>query len=429
MRISKGLRWWVWTSLAASAQAIFAAPHSGIVSILSGPNALQTCALMADKRLACWGNGSSVALPYDVAGKDVADASLGYNFGCAIAASGYVYCWGGAMDISPATSNSSGQMGDGTTTPRETAALVTTYIGAFGPAVAIAAGNDHACAVDIDSAVWCWGSNAFGQIGNLTVGIGNNAVHPIQVLVRDDSTTPPNPVLLHIKQVVTGLRTTCGLFTDNHAACWGYGWDGELGNGEFHLYSIDSPQTVTIPSDSGDVNLVFGGARLAAGQYHMCGLISDSPIDSIGCWGANGHGQLGDGSTDARSYAVASTDESGKIRNAFDFAAGFAFSCAIVADSTVRCWGSDQEWELGQSAGGSNASSGIKIINSDGSPFSGITQLVAGAFHACGLAMDRTVHCWGDNSFGQLGVATLTKSAYPLKVPIDAPVFYANFDE
>lgn len=429
MRISGGLRWLCCISLSAAAHMLSAAPHSGIVSIVSGPNALQTCALMVDKRLACWGNRSPVALPFDVAGQNVIAASLGYNFGCAIVASGYVYCWGGTMDISPATSNSSGQMGDGTTTPRKTAALVTTYLGAFGPAVAIAAGNDHVCAIDIDSGVWCWGSNEFGQIGNLTVGIGNNAVHPMQVLVRDDSTTPPNPALLNIKQIVTGLRTTCGLFTDNHAACWGYGWDGELGNGEFHLYSIDSPQTVTVPSGSGNVNLVFGGAQLVAGQYHLCGLISDSPIDSIGCWGANGHGQLGDGSTDARSFAVASTDETGKITNAFDLSAGFAFSCAILADSSVRCWGSDEELELGQSAAGSNASSGIKIINSDGSPLTGITQLAAGAFHACGLATDRTVHCWGDNSYGQLGVTTPTKSAYPMKVSIDTPLFYANFDE
>ncbi len=429
MRISNGVRWlsWIWASV--SVHSLSAAPHSGILSIVSGPNAVQTCALMVDKRLACWGNGSPTALPVDVAGQNVIAASLGYDFGCAIVASGYVYCWGGAMDIPPDTSNSSGQMGDGTTTPRTTAGLVTTYLGAFGPAVAIAAGNEHVCAIDIDSGVWCWGSNEFGQIGNLTVGVGNKAVHPMQVLVRDDSTTPPNPPLLHIKQIVTGLGTSCGLFTDNHAACWGSGWDGELGNGEFHLYSIDSPQTVVVPSDSGTVNLIFGGEQLVAGQYYLCGLVADSPLDSIACWGANGHGQLGDGTTDGRAFAVASNDESGKIKNAFDMAAGYAFSCAILADSTVRCWGSDQELELGATAAGSNSSIGIKIINDDGSALSGMTQLAAGAGHACGLAMDRSVHCWGDNSLGQLGVTTPAKSAYPVKVQIDAPLFYANFDE
>lgn len=429
MHFSTGLRWLLWISLPASAHLLSAAPHSGVLSIVSGPAAVQTCALMVDKRLACWGNDSSTPLPIDIAGEDVTSASLGYNFGCAIMANQYVYCWGGAMDISPATSNSSGQMGDGTTTPRTTPALVTTYLGAFGYVVAIAAGNDYVCAIDIDSAVWCWGSNEFGQIGNLTVGIGNNAVHPMQVLVRDDSTTPPNPSLRNIKQVVTGLRTTCGLFTDNHAACWGYGWDGELGNGEFHLYSIDSPQTVTVPTDSGNVNLVFGGARLVAGQYHMGGLISDSPLDSVAFWGANGHGQLGDGTTDGRSFAVASTDESGKIANAFDVTAGYAFSCALLADSSVRCWGSDDEGELGQAAAGSNSTRGIKIVNADSSSFTGITRLAGGAFHACGLASNGAVYCWGDNSHGQLGTTTPSKSAYPLKVPIDAPIFFANFEE
>src|ERR1700722_12878364 len=107
MRISGGLRWLCCISLSAAAHMLSAAPHSGIVSIVSGPNALQTCALMVDKRLACWGNRSPVALPFDVAGQNVIAASLGYNFGCAIVASGYVYCWGGTMDISPATSNSS----------------------------------------------------------------------------------------------------------------------------------------------------------------------------------------------------------------------------------------------------------------------------------------------------------------------------------
>jgi alpha-tubulin suppressor-like RCC1 family protein len=431
MRIRNGIRRFLQMCLTlATMHQACATSHSGITAIMSGPNAYQTCALLADKRIDCWGNGLDTAAPQDIAGQDVTAVALGDNFGCAIVGNGNVYCWGGTL-TTLGTSNSSGQMGDGTTTPRFTAAPALTTDGRnFGAATSIAAGSDYACAVLTDSSLWCWGGSDHGQIGNFNIGVGNDVLRPIQVIVQDSSTTPPNPPLLHVKSVTAGYWTTCALFTDNHAACWGYGWDGELGTGEFHLDSVDSPLTVVVPNDKGDyVNLIFGGGQLAAGQYHTCGLIADSPLDSVACWGTNGHAQLGDGTTAARNIAVASTDEAGKITNAFAVSAGYAFTCAILADSTVRCWGSDHESELGQAAGGSNSATGIKIVNADNSPLNGITQLATGAYHACGLSMNGNVYCWGDNSYGQLGITSPNQNTVPTAVPIDATLFFDNFGE
>jgi alpha-tubulin suppressor-like RCC1 family protein len=220
------------------------------------------------------------------------------------------------------------------------------------------------------------------------------------------------------------------LYDDNHATCWGYDSEGELGDGASGIDHEVSPQNVVIPDDSGTlVNLIFGGGQIAAGEFHVCGLISDSPTNSIGCWGYNSHGQLGDGSESTRNMAVASYDEKGQIKDALSVSAGYAFTCALLSDTTVRCWGSDVEDELGRAAAGSDSLTGITITNTDGFPLGGITQLITGTGHACGLSIDGNVYCWGDNAYGQLGVASPAKSDLPIAVRIDSPLFYDDFGD
>jgi len=405
---------WLISLVLLPVHSSYAALHSGVASVFSGPTALQTCALMADERLTCWGNGEVGARTIDVGGQDVVSVSTGFNFGCAIVRNGTVYCWG---------VNDQGQLGDGTRTDHDVPAYVTTGL----PATSIAAGSEHACAALADSSVWCWGSNSHGQIGNFNVLTGDASLSAVQVLIQDPMGSPPNPPLLQVKSVVAGNANSCALFDDNHAACWGYGGDGELGNGQFPGHAI-SPQSVIIPDDSGMlVNLIFGGGQIAAGGYHTCGLILNSPSNSIACWGWNKRGQLGDGSESSRSIAVASYDEKGQIKDATSISAGYAFTCALLSDKTVRCWGSDLEDELGRAAAGSDSLTGISITNTDGFPLGGITQLVTGTGHACGLSIDGNVYCWGDNGYYQLGAASPRKSELPIAVRIDAPIFFDNF--
>jgi alpha-tubulin suppressor-like RCC1 family protein len=221
------------------------------------------------------------------------------------------------------------------------------------------------------------------------------------------------------------------LFADNSAACWGGDYEGELGDGKVHIDHDDSPKTVVVPDDTGKpVALIFGGGQLAAGQYHTCGLISSSPANSVGCWGANGHGQLGDNTLSVRSIAVAANDEGGPITNAIGLSEGYATTCALLSDTTPRCWGSDEDNELGRGAAGSNQFTGITIINTDGFPLGGILQVASGANHECGLSVDGNVYCWGINSAHELGPnASGGNSDLPVAVTIDAPIFFDNFDD
>ena len=405
------------------------ANHSGIASIISGPDAVATCALMADRRLACWGNDVAAPTPVDVAGQDVIAASLGWYFDCAIARGGTTYCWTG--DVGVANANFYGQLGDGTTDDHYEPRPVTTGSGNFGSAISLAAGEQHVCAVRNDSSIWCWGSNNKGQIGNFNVGVGNKALQPVQVIVNDPMGSPPNPALLGLKSVTAGFEHTCALFTDNSASCWGGGWEGELGNGEFHIDHADSPQTVYIPNDMGTlVPLIFGGGQIAAGEYHTCGLIASSPANSVGCWGRNGHGQLGDGTLAPRSIAVAANDEFGPIKNALALSATYASTCVLLSDATVRCWGSDEQQELGRAAGGNNQLTGITITNTDGFPLGGILQLASGAYHVCALSVDGNIYCWGLNTSNELGPnASGDHSDLPVPVHVDAPIFFDNFED
>lgn len=79
--------------------------------------------------------------------------------------------------------------------------------------------------------------------------------------------------------------------------------------------------------------------------------------------------------------------------------AGMQFTCALMADTTVRCWGDNTRGKLG--LGETDTDERNKPTPVPG--LSGVTQISAGIFHACALLQDQTVVCWGDNSYGQLG--------------------------
>jgi hypothetical protein len=145
-------------------------------------------------------------------------------------------------------------------------------------------------------------------------------------------------------------------------------------------------------------------ADFAAGGYHACAIMSDR---SVKCWGRNVRGQVGDGTTDS---PVAQPHAVGGLSNVASLSLGTYHSCALLQDRTVQCWGQNDYGQIG-AQGVAFSATPVAV--------SGITNAVSiatGFLHTCALLADGTMRCWGHNDFGQLGDGTTTSSATPVLV-------------
>lgn len=131
------------------------------------------------------------------------------------------------------------------------------------------AGQNSSCALLAAATVECWGANNYGQIGNGQTGAN-----------------VPTPAPVSNLSGVTSLSgfgfTNCVLVAGGAVECWGYGDDGQLGNGV--QQNTDLPVPVT--------GLLTNVKSISAGYSVMCALTSSSTVE---CWGYNQYGELGSG--------------------------------------------------------------------------------------------------------------------------------------
>jgi alpha-tubulin suppressor-like RCC1 family protein len=409
-------------SFTATVQAF---PHKGIVQLSAGED--NTCALMADHHVSCWGSGnvanSTSPLPVPKINAAISVAS-GNGFACALLLDQTVWCWG---------VNSSGQLGDATFSPRAVnPAPVLTSGHPFNGATAITVGNAHACALKSpDSTVYCWGSNSDGQLGNWNIGIGTNFNTPLLVVIHDGAS---NPALGGVGSISAGAFHTCATIGDptETAACWGYDPYGQLGNTTAPA-EIDSPVTVEAP-DGSALGMIEDG--ITAGEFHTCTVIPElAPANnSLACWGDNTSGELGNpfelGFFTAVPAPVVFSDGVNKLTNVKYVGAGNSFSCALLADTSAACWGSDFYGQLGNNFEMSGFSVSPLAVASSGSTITGFDTIAVGANHVCGLIGGTRVLCWGSNGFGQLGIGSTdgTTHALPVNAAVDSPIFADNLD-
>ncbi|NBT26834.1 MAG: hypothetical protein EBT09_09835, partial [Actinobacteria bacterium] len=260
----------------------------------------------------------------------------------------------------------------------------------------LAAGSEHTCGLARDGTAYCWGSNWFGQLGDGTSAYGDVQRHSADRLV---------PVAVNGGRAYTALALggthTCALTRDGTAYCWGFNGNGQLGDGT-----------------SGNVRLVpvaVSGGRaytaLALGGTHTCALTRDG---TAYCWGYNGNGQLGDGTsgvypdTSPGERRVPVAVSGGRTFTAL--ASGGHHTCGLTTDGTAYCWGQNAFGQLGDGTSGNgdvqnhSADRAVPVAVSGGRAY---TALAAGDQHTCGLTNDWTAYCWGQNIFGQLGDGTV----------------------
>ena len=157
---------------------------------------------------------------------------------------------------------------------------------------------------------------------------------------------------------------------------------------------------------------------IAPGGAHTCAITDTGRVK---CWGHNGSGQLGAGAT-AAATELSPVDVIGLSSGVTQLSAGFLQTCAVLTGGAVKCWGNNENGELGD---GTNISRNEPVAVSGLS--SGVASVHTGFFHTCAVTTSGTVKCWGKNGLGQLGDLTTANKNIPVTVPGLAGVTKVSF--
>ncbi len=275
-----------------------------------------SCLLFDDFAVRCWSIGG--ARPWKEwfpsatpTDRHVLQLTVNDRFACALLSDQTVWCWG---------ENAFGQLGDGTTIDRE----FPTQVSGLHDVREVSAGHGHTCAVKHGGAVWCWGRNEHGQLGDGTT---------------TDAHAPKLTAIGEAVQVACGEAFSCARRGDGSTMCWGSGKYGQ--NGDATFGDRDVPTVVPIAAAT---------RELALGDEFACARGVD---DRVRCWGRSDHGQLGRGLLGGATGVVAEIApwpaglDGGKVSM---LRAGARHACARLefpAGSAIACWGSGTHGELG----------------------------------------------------------------------------------
>ncbi len=288
---------------------------------------------------------------------------------CGVATDNQAYCWG---------SNSQGVLGDGTTDR----SLKPVAVAGGIQFRQVSEGANHTCGVATDNRAYCWGDNQFGELGDGTTSVESHT---------------PVPVAggLLFQQVSAGGLHTCGVTTSSLAYCWGKNDGHQLG------ITGGSGTEQRTPA------LVAGGRQyqhIAAGSEHQCAITT---AGRAFCWGWNGSGQVGDGSSG--NLRTAPVRVAGELVLKAVSAEG-DYTCALTTTNRAWCWGQNLGGQLGD---GTQQERTRPVAVVGGKQF---RQLSAGWAHTCAVTPADKAFCWGDNTGGDLGNGNTFRRLTPTAV-------------
>jgi alpha-tubulin suppressor-like RCC1 family protein len=384
-----------------------------------------TCALLSDGTVKCWGlnnngqlgsgrgSGEKVLLASaaelvsitNTPGVKVTAIAAGWFHTCALLSDGSAKCWGW---------NDHGQLGYGNTEsigddePPSSVGPLSLTTTAGVTVTALAAGR-HTCALLSDGSVKCWGGTPYGYGNNELIGDNEvpSSVGPISV------TTTPG---VTVTSIACSFYNTCAVLSDGSLKCWGMNGWGELGSG-----NVDSIGDNELPSAVGPVSVTNTSGvtvtAVAGGFNHMCALLSDG---SVKCWGGVNNGTMGvgygntipigDNESPSSVGAISLTTTPGVVATAI--ASGTHHACALLSDSSVKCWGWNAHGQLGYGntdvIGDNELPSSVGAASITTAPGVRVSAIAAGAaaWTTCALLSDGSAKCWGLNTDGQAGYGT-----------------------
>jgi alpha-tubulin suppressor-like RCC1 family protein len=292
-----------------------------------------TCGVTTDDRAYCWGddvynqlgNGTNTGLetcyfggscstrPVPVAGtRRFRQVDAGELHACGVTTDDRAYCWG---------DNSFGQVGDGTMINNRSTPVAVSGGRQFRQ---VSAGGAHTCGVTTSDEAFCWGVNGYGQLGDSSTA--SQRLTPSRVAGTR-----------RFRQVDAGELHTCGVTTNDRAFCWGYGRNGQIGDGKTYLRFW--PRAV-----AGGLSF----ERVSAGVLHTCG---ETTLNQAYCWGDNALGQLGNGTNtgpETCHYRPCSTRPVAVAGGRFfkQVSAGVWHACGTTA-AAAYCWGYNSFGQVG----------------------------------------------------------------------------------
>jgi alpha-tubulin suppressor-like RCC1 family protein len=342
--------------------------------------------------------------------------AAGGTFTCTLSVTGVVRCFGDGSD---------GQLGNGS--PNRVgaqagemgAALVPVDLGTGRTARAITAGVSHACAVLDNGQVKCWGQNDDGELGlGDTTDRGSAPGQMGNALPAVNLGTGRRAVA-----VSAGDNHTCAVLDNGQVKCWGRNNLGQLGRGDLTVF----PEVIgDSPTEMGDAlpAVALGTGRTAravsAGRDQTCAVLDNGELK---CWGYNASFQLGIGDNSGPLGAVG--DDPGEMgdalmavdlgtdRTATAVTTASEFTCALLDNGDVKCWGSNQFGKTGRglglgATGASPAEMGDGLLPVPLGSGRTARSISASDNHVCVTLDNDQVKCWGRNTVGQLGLGDAT---------------------
>jgi alpha-tubulin suppressor-like RCC1 family protein len=238
---------------------------------------------------------------------------------------------------------------------------------------------------------------------SVIAGLTNGTTSTVRVIAinRAGAGTPSaarSVVLPTTLQVSAGTEHTCAVMPDRTARCWGANFNGQLGDGTTDA----SSQPVSVLSAPGIP--LTGVARIASGGNHSCAVMTDT---TVRCWGLASNGQLGNGADQSDPPALTATtvlapgSGSEPLTGVQDATAGLLHTCAWSAAGAVWCWGDNTDGQIGI------GSVAPRFDRAQVVTIPAVTSLATGDYHTCAALADTTARCWGYNIDGQLGIGTI----------------------
>lgn len=343
---------------------------------------VHSCAIVMGNAVRCWGanyvgqlgNGSSVgsSTPVPVVGiNDASAIAAGGSETCVARPNQPSRCWG-AYQL--------GQLGNGSVA----STLVPTDVPGVFNASLVDVGRTHACGRIVNQLLFCWGDNREGQLGN---GQRGQAEAPMPAFTFFDSAS-----------VAAGIYFTCARTNTGEVRCAGYNSNGQLGNGDLSVAYRELAQPVVG---------VGGATALAASETHACAIVS---LGAVKCWGRNVYGALGNGAQSDSATAVTVAN----VSNAIAIATSQISSCAVISGGTVKCWGGNFQGELGDAG----ASGSFSLAARDVPGITDAASITAGSLFFCVRRTGGGVKCWGRNQEGQLGNGNPGAISAPVEVQV-----------
>ena len=255
----------------------------------------------------------------------------------------------------------------------------------------IAMGASHTVVLLEDRALYAWGDNFWGEVGD-----GSTDPRPVPVMVSDGHAGP------RFAAVAAGESHTLALTDDGAILAWGRNSSGQVGDGT--VVSVRSSPTAVIgfgPS----VAIAF----IAAGGDHSLAVSDDGALHA---WGKNDQGQLGNGMVGTiASEPIAVTAFPSGTR-VVAVAAGASHSLALTDEGVVYAWGNNDYGQLGDgTTTGWSTPEQVRGF-AEGTRFAAIA---AGSYHSLALTTRGDVYAWGHNDYGQLGDGTITTRLVPVR--------------